>query len=310
MLASFLAFGFQKGLPQEYDDTERAPSPETRRLLDEVGRGGPRRDRTFQFARMRAGAQASRPEELGSPCGERSGCMLEYASLSRPDSGANDAACTSTSDASGGDASLMAELHSIHQSASSAHTSLASKLAQHNGLRQFSIDFADRAPPLELRMLVPELVLSIEGLLRSLEQLVTRLQKLEASPASRCGRLQAALEQYVTGALNTARQTFEQQQLDMQARAAISPLFSPVLTPALGKRFAPLMVSSSASTLYPWSPKSTFAECENIELPTTSLKLGLETPDGLASDELDIEVFVAKLHARWPPRVIDEGIKL
>lgn len=35
--------------------------------------------------------------------------------------------------------------------------SLATRLAQHNGLRQFSASFSTRAPPLELRMLLPEL---------------------------------------------------------------------------------------------------------------------------------------------------------
>mmetsp|Transcript_23995 Transcript_23995/g.53138 ORF Transcript_23995/g.53138 Transcript_23995/m.53138 type:complete len:307 (+) Transcript_23995:829-1749(+) len=186
----------------------------------DVLRGGVRRDRTMQLMRTRRSVR-SQPRMP----------WVEEASEQK------------------------AELVRIHRDASHTHTSLESKLAQHNGLCQFGADFADRAPPLELRMLLPELEASIEQLFEHLSASISAIGRLSAPEASRRQTVHKALEQYMQQALQKTWSAFEQQRRQLRDLTAASPLFSPVMSPILRERLA-VAIGSPCSTFSTFSTPS------------------------------------------------------
>jgi len=230
------------------DDDYECPPEQWRQPDVELQSAGVRRNRTELFARMRAVRSPKRRTQQRRPCTvkqEESKAEAEEA---------------------------QQELRSIFDEISQAHTSLASKLAQHNGMRQFGADFANRVPPLELRMLIPLLETSIEQALETLELSIARLEGLQVpAVARRSRRVREKLARHARGIREEAHTTFEQQRQHLRELARASPLFSPMLMPALGKRLAEAM-SSPAPSSTTASPKGTpkgadLAPLTCLELP-------------------------------------------
>lgn len=176
---------------------------------------------------------------------------------------------------------FSASLADIHERVSVAHSSLASKLAQHNGLKQFGADFSDRAPPLELRVLLPELEAAIEQLLDSLRALGTRLRLLAAPGAGRHAELRGALLQRVADVRQESLATFDAQRNKVRELAAASPLLSPMIAPGLGRRLASAMSSPQHSYVEPskgWSPSTLSTGWSPSTLSTMSHTPGKTPP--------------------------------
>mmetsp|Transcript_44527 Transcript_44527/g.105523 ORF Transcript_44527/g.105523 Transcript_44527/m.105523 type:complete len:327 (-) Transcript_44527:10-990(-) len=183
----------------------------------ELPRAGVRRDRTTQLVKLRT--MASERRRLDSSRSSRSeipsqGDAKRSLSLRALDE-------------------VDTQLRSIFESASRVHTSLASKLAQHNGLCQFGASFRNRAPPLELRMIVPELEASIEELLTSLQSSLDSLGALSVPPGSRNETVRSRLDEYVRLAQDSAKTAYQEQREHLKILAAASPLYSPTLDPTL-----------------------------------------------------------------------------
>ncbi|CAK0869125.1 unnamed protein product, partial [Prorocentrum cordatum] len=227
-------------------------------------RSGVQRDRTNQFVRMRGTRGTATPKAA--------------AAAARP----------SRRDGGGGDAQRAAaeELRRIYEEASQAQNTLASKLAQHNGVRQFSLEFSgERAPPLELRVLLPELEAAIDHLLDKLELSVERLKQLrppaqqgpsaQALPAPSAAASSAevvrdALERYVRDAHEAGRAASEQQRRQIQELTAASPLFAPAMSPVLNRRLsAALSKTGSPHSSRPSSPPGEEPLCD-LQLPAAA----------------------------------------
>mmetsp|Transcript_32124 Transcript_32124/g.73496 ORF Transcript_32124/g.73496 Transcript_32124/m.73496 type:complete len:300 (-) Transcript_32124:13-912(-) len=180
---------------------------------------GLRRDRTPQLVKLRSMARERRrfDSSLGS-AGQpvaSSGTTIE-----------------SNTDNEGLD-EVTSQLQSIYEVAASVHTSLASKLAQHNGLCQFGASFSHRAPPLELRLILPELEVSIEELLASLRAAVDSLETLEVPCGCRNEIVRSRLDEHVKAVLESASTSFKEQREHLKVLALSSPLHSPRLDPTL-----------------------------------------------------------------------------
>ncbi|CAE7555385.1 unnamed protein product [Symbiodinium sp. KB8] len=143
-------------------EAERLSDVERSALIFQLHGVGVRREKTSLLEKMRASARQKRA--LPVPTGED----------------------TSASSSPG------EKLSELYQRASQDISSLASRLAQHNGLRQFSATFSNRAPPLELRMLLPELEASIEQQLQSLQSISNEIAQLEFPDQSRMDELKGA----------------------------------------------------------------------------------------------------------------------
>lgn len=165
------------------------------------------------------------------------------------------------------------DLRCIFEEVSQAHSSLASKLAQHNGLRQFSADFSSRVAPLELRMLLPELETAIDKVLETLKQLDGRLQLLETTTSSRTHDLREAMRLQVRGICEERRRTFDDQRSHLRTLAAVSPLTSVRMSPAMNKRLSAALRSPPQSP--PQSPprsppQSPRSRCRSVSSTTAS----------------------------------------
>lgn len=280
---------------------EQASSPDSERSVhsDEHAarleaiepQSGVRRDRSALFRRMRATAAPQRRAPRGCHAEER---------CARTDGGAENGA--------------IEELARIYEEASQTHTWLVSKLAQHNGLRQFGADFTNRAPPLELRMLLPELEVSIDQLLETLRTLGSRLQVLDLAAAG-CGsialQVRDAVSDYVAKAFEEARSTFEQQRKHLQELALASPLFSPKLYPVLGRKLAAAIGSPSLSSTAPASPWQN-SQTGTLSTPPSTEPLTLPPVEMLLLDELsdgeDIPHADAKPNSRPFDSLLSVGI--
>ncbi|CAE7514757.1 unnamed protein product [Symbiodinium microadriaticum] len=162
-------------------EAERLSDVERSALIFQLHGVGVRREKTSLLEKMRASARQKRA--LPVPTGED----------------------TSASSSPG------EKLSELYQRASQDISSLASRLAQHNGLRQFSATFSNRAPPLELRMLLPELEASIEQQLQSLQSISNEIAQLEFPDQSRMDELKGAVCSYLRSGLEDASVTFEEQ---------------------------------------------------------------------------------------------------
>mmetsp|Transcript_114766 Transcript_114766/g.325078 ORF Transcript_114766/g.325078 Transcript_114766/m.325078 type:complete len:288 (-) Transcript_114766:83-946(-) len=203
----------------------------------ELHEGGVRRDRTAQFMRLRATASPKK--------------RSRYPRLP----------------AESGRDSTSLELRGIYEDVSRAQSSLASKLAQHNGLRQFGVDFANRVPPLELRMLLPELEASIAELLEALQRLIARLRALDLPASGRLRELCGNVGAHAARTYEESKAAFDQQKQHLEKLAIASPLFSPTLSPVLGKQLAAAMRSPPRSPgSPPTGPTSPDHSRESFEL--------------------------------------------
>lgn len=153
---------------------------------------------------------------------------------------------------------VFEELQSIYREASQVQNSLASQLAQHRGLLQFSTDFENRAPPLELRVLLPQLEATIEQLLETLQASIAALQTLDLDGGS-AEEVRDSLQGCLLRGLCESRETFDEQRMELRRGAAASPLFSPLTCPraVLGKRLAAALGSPSLSSVTTASPSMT-----------------------------------------------------
>jgi len=208
----------------------RPVEPPARPPPIELFRGGVRRDRSAQFARLRLSGAGRRPSRAwaGASAASRSAKRLPHIECSDTE-GVED------------------EIARICEEASKAHASLVSKLAQHNGLRQFSVEFTHRVPPLELRTLLPELEVAIVGLLENLRILMGKLKvlKLPDSGNGASRRLRDALDQHYSEARQEAQAQFDNQRQHLRELAARSPLQSPLISPVIGKKIAEALNSPS-----------------------------------------------------------------
>lgn len=198
---------------------------------------GLRRDRTLLFRGLRA-ATSTRT------CGR---CTPKRGA----GAGASAGAWASSAD------ELSKSMSQIYEEAAQAQASLASKLAQHRGTLQFGTDFRDRAPPLELRMLLPRLETAIELLLARLGALCEALRALEVgeAPAGRqAAEVRDSLEAQLCEGRAEARRCFEGQRADLRRLTAQSPLFSPALSPAMSEKLVAVFGSVGSR-----SPLSTCA---------------------------------------------------
>lgn len=243
----------------------------SRLMAMELQRSGVRRDHSAQFLRMRA-AKLPRQAHLG--------CREDARPSARREPVAEDVATS--------------ELARIYEEASQVHTSLASKLAQHNGLKQFGADFAHRAPPLEFRMLLPALEVSIDELLEALRSLSSRLQALDpvaVDGGSTVSQVRGAIADYVTKTCEQAEAAFGEQRKHLRELAAASPLFSPTICPVLGKKLAAALGSPSVLSTAPTSPAlSTATGANSTPSPVEPLRLppkGLDLLDELSEEEED-----------------------
>lgn len=199
---------------------EQSP-PRWRAPAIELQGAGCRRDRSAQFARMRRAARSS--------------------------------TCVPTKTATAASPEISAEelLCQLYSCSARDMASTASRLAQHNGLRQFGATFSSRAPPLELRMLLPELEASIEELLNSLQENVNRIENLSevASSGRRLAEVQTAVVQYIRSYHEEASCTFDEQRQNLRKLQASSPFTSPMSIPVMPKKaeWSPGMQSLSST---------------------------------------------------------------
>lgn len=218
-------------------------SPASPRRPLEIQGGGIRRDRTSQLEKIRAaGMQKSRRHDE---------------TTQSPDTGAR--------------------LSQQYAQASQDIASLASRLAQHNGLRKFSATFSSRAPPLELRMLLPDLEASIELLLASLSSCTEQIAELEVPPESRLAELRETVCHYLRSEYAAAQETFNEQRTHLRALRTASPLTSPVTMPVL-----PMKLSGVGSVEQSISSAAVSTQC-SPDMPA------LELVDEIKLDE-DSEV--------------------
>lgn len=157
------------------------------------------------------------------------------------------------------------EMQRIFEETSQAHTSLASKLAQHNGLRQFSADFTNRVAPLELRLMLPELESSIDLLLDTLGCLDVRLKKLSMPTSSPTHEVREAMRRQVHCICKEMTSTFDDQRSHLRKLAAASPLTSPCISPRLNKRLSAALRSPPHSP--PRSPPR--SPCPSTTAPSS-----------------------------------------
>eukprot|EP00928_Gymnodinium_smaydae_P036878 TRINITY_DN25701_c0_g5_i1.p1 TRINITY_DN25701_c0_g5~~TRINITY_DN25701_c0_g5_i1.p1 ORF type:complete len:395 (-),score=109.97 TRINITY_DN25701_c0_g5_i1:137-1321(-) len=227
-----------------------APAPHAPAPTVIVAANGVRRDRSAAFRRLRSDrsprlAMRSRRAETPS--------FLALGAPETKESGCNDA-----------------EVTGIFEEASQIRSSLASKLAQHSGMLQFSTEFRDRAPILELRLLLPGLELAIEQLLGRLLVLCDALRASSAAAAdaepralsaptsaavafesgsgARADRLRSALEASFRQSCEEAREVFAKQRQELRAAATASPLHSPLICPKVGERLAAAIGSPAPSS--------------------------------------------------------------
>mmetsp|Transcript_72456 Transcript_72456/g.212327 ORF Transcript_72456/g.212327 Transcript_72456/m.212327 type:complete len:305 (+) Transcript_72456:77-991(+) len=250
--------GIEEAAFSNMDEALQNAAIESRPPAIELQLSGARRDHTAQFSRMRA-AMLHRRAHLAGQDGGRLSARTE---------------CP-TKDA------VALEMARIYEEASQVHTSLASKLAQHNGLKQFGADFAHRAPPLEFRIVLPALEVSIEELLETLRTLSGRLQALDLAAAdggATASQVRNAFADHLQATHEQAQAAFVEQHRHLRELAAASPLFSPTIGPVLGKKLAAAIGSPSLLSTAPTSPDS----------PVEPLRLApkeLELLDELSEEE-------------------------
>jgi hypothetical protein len=124
--------------------------------------------------------------------------------------------------------------------------SLASKLAQHNGFRQFGAEFAGRVPPIEMRLMVNQLNEEIPLLLEELSKLIARLRS--DSVAYPHQEIRCHLRSQIESTLCQNTECFDLQRKDLELQAVASPLTSPLMSPALCKRLVSAGVSTCGSS--------------------------------------------------------------
>jgi len=234
------------GLQEDFHDADAPLVPADsswRRLATELPLAGIRRDRTAQFLRRRG-----------------AGKLQNLVARAPLDGEAEETA--------------SAELHRIYVEGAQVSASLASKLAQHNGLRQFGVDFVNRAPPLELRMLLPEVEASIDQLLEEL----LGLQALVLPESSRLQELRSAGTLRLRSTHEEALAAFEGQRQHLRELAVASPLYSPMISPLLSKRLAVALWSPSNSTADTMSLGS--GSCGPPQMPRFELPDPDEESDG------------------------------
>lgn len=255
--------GMLRCLRRDYDEEDgneadqHSPSPTFRRPpRTELPGTGLRRDRSASFRRLRAAGAPAK----GAPWQQR------------PDRPTIEAEKVSQA------------LKQLYEEASQARVSLASKLAQHSGMTQFSAEFADRAPPLELRILLPGLEGSIEQLLERLGLLGERLEALDLPAAGQAAALRAVLAASFASSCAEARASFEQQRSELRKLALQSPLFSPVTCPLLCEKLVAAMgARSPASTTA--SPGASGIWSTPPSSEATRLRLTPPALDALAEDD-------------------------
>mmetsp|Transcript_11695 Transcript_11695/g.22253 ORF Transcript_11695/g.22253 Transcript_11695/m.22253 type:complete len:270 (+) Transcript_11695:88-897(+) len=223
------------------EESTHAAAPEKSALVFQGA--GVRRDKTNQLEKIRASAQGRQASNKGAQ------------ESSNSEDGQKFSDC--------------------YQRASLDLASLASRLAQHNGLRQFSVTFSSRAPPLELRMLLPELEASIEHLLESLHDMIGQLAQMQFPFHSRMGELQRTVGAYLDSAYTDVKNTFNEQRVHLRELRVVAPLTSPMTMPVPTRKFSSIS-SPPASHILP-------EQCESSS--TVSTRSSPNMPE-LPCDEL------------------------
>lgn len=157
------------------------------------------------------------------------------------------------------------ELQLIHALASQAHTSIASKLAQHNGFLQIGLSMPERVMPVEMRLCATTVEVSIEAALADLDPLLVRLSRLEVEDPSKSPQdssVRRALRQYIEAVvLSPMRATFEEQRGHLAELHAASPLTSPKMSFVLHERLAVACSPPSSPRLSSTRAPSSASSC-------------------------------------------------
>lgn len=235
-----------------------------RGVSNDVPSTGLRRDRTSMFTSMRSCAfkAGAAPRKLPSPAAQEASFAISE----------------------------------FYEDAHQAQASLASKMAQHLGMVQFGTDFAGRAPPMELRMMVPSLEEAIENLIDHLGTLIDQLQELDLPFSGQASLLRATFEADFRNRLSESKTLFAQQCEKLRNLMASSPLLAPA-SPAFSEKLAAAVwstCSTSSSPSLTWSPRPLGRKLKGPVSPSSSKAQGKVLSDEMedkGSDADDSEVF-------------------
>lgn len=216
----------RKDEDEEEEQATTAPTSRKASWEVELPGTGLRRDRTHSFAGIRRARALA-----ASPVHQRGGCSGFHVGHPLPEGAGEDAEQQNLDDRS-------AKLRKTYEEATHVRASLASKLAQHRGLMQFSADFVHRAPPLELRMLLTPLEASIREQLKRLGALSEELSSFDLPGTEQSTQLKANLRSFFETSSVEAEEAFGAQQSRIRQQAALSPHYSPVICPITGAKLA------------------------------------------------------------------------
>jgi hypothetical protein len=190
-------------------------------------------------------------------------------------------------------------LKTIYDDVIEVHASLTMKLAHHNGIKQFGLDFRSRVPPIEFRVLLPWLEASIG---RELQKLSELLEKLEAIQFQSEDLVQHEPIQHVhSNALEWMRSlharthaTFLDQHRQIREIALELPQFSLVLHAfkSSGTKFSEKMVSSIGSPLMATVGDSTLHKLSSCAMSSCS-PLGMESVMTDCPSDLSVEAHIS-----------------
>jgi len=297
------------------------PSPSS---VEPAFGGGVRRNRTAHFMGLRASAAAP-PSPPPLPSSRRASSSNSFpAPAPAVTTAVNTAAVISnaaltcadpTSSGSGGDndsagsasEAAWAELATTWEQASVAQTSLLSKLAQHRGLVQFGADFGTRAPPVELRIALPQVEAAIGCLFAQLEQILANLRASSSAgcedgqghtnPSRRITSVRMALLLQSASFLDRTWPEYEEQRETLRRLVQDSPLLAPALSEPLSAKLAAAMATPLSSVSTASTPPRSRA-CSPMQAPhgTPALARWEATcsPPDLALPELDAAAAAAE----------------
>lgn len=266
----------------ESESSTAKASPETpeRQSYEEPTAAGARRDRTSHFARLRA-ARVGRKDHRS--------VQHQLACCGAVIGDSHDAAADT--------------LHCLYEQATAAHTSLVSRLAQHSGIVRFGAEFSSRAPPLELRVALPEVEAAIEQQLLALDLLLARVSELQLPPESRHQEVREALATYTSELLERLRPEFDAQRQTLRDLATRSPLLAPTLSLQLSAKLAAAMRSPSttASTATsPRSPRSQHLPSQAFSSPGTDSPPAFELSEVEEESDDDPGHIIEHATVKWP----------
>jgi hypothetical protein len=193
------------------------------------------------------------------------------------------------------------DLKNTYEQFLQVHSSLALKLGQHDGIKQFGLEFPSRAPPFEYQMMLPELEASIESGLEKLHTLMNDLRRMPLPSSTRSHEVQANILAWMSDLCAKEDDAYKQQVQEMRKVAKSSPKFSPVIHPMglFAKRLTAAMgsspvLSTTGSNISPFSleslptdspPVPSFAAGSGMPGTLKTIKSAIQLHDELSDDD-------------------------